>query len=492
MRVAIKDVKITDRQRKDFGNIEEFANSLARYGLLHPIVIDEDNNLIAGHRRVLAAMQLGWTDIEAVQRGGLDELARRELELEENIRRKDLVWPEHVRAVRDLYRMRQARYGNSKVRSSVIRELTEGSPDSKTSYSMDDAAQELDRSKSDVAQCVALADALDEMPELENEANRTSAWTKYVHEKEKRLRSELAARTRLHAEAAEPAVDGASEDGDEANADRGPAPEGAHVHQPIFKAGWRGRGLLYWADSRDVLRLLPHNTVDCIITDPPFALGMFKKGDTTSGKRLAASAGDMYDDDPYEIMNVIDEVMMLASKVLKPDGMVYCFFHMTRYEEMYNILRKHFGDCDPVPIVWIKNTPGIGDPNRSWTYAYEPIFWCNRGNRRLVKPQAFNYLRYDTIPHGQKTHPTAKPAQLLRHLVQSACVEGEVILDPFAGSASTCVAAAQCNCKFYGIERVEGFYRQACENIAEALAAPASDRGDENAYEAAANLGQGK
>src|SRR5437016_4507688 len=135
MKVALSEIKILDRQRKEFGNVEELANSLARYGLLQPIVIDDSNTLIAGHRRVLAAMQLGWTEIDAMQRSGLDDLARRELELEENIRRKDLVWPEEVRAVRDLFRMRQARYGSTKMHSSISKELTGDSPEERANYS---------------------------------------------------------------------------------------------------------------------------------------------------------------------------------------------------------------------------------------------------------------------------------------------------------------------------------------------------------------------
>ena len=53
MKVAIRDIKILERQRKDFGEINDLANSLARFGLLHPIVVDETNTLIAGHRRIL-------------------------------------------------------------------------------------------------------------------------------------------------------------------------------------------------------------------------------------------------------------------------------------------------------------------------------------------------------------------------------------------------------------------------------------------------------
>ncbi len=235
MKVAIRDIKILERQRKDFGEINDLANSLARFGLLHPIVIDETNTLIAGHRRILAAMQLGWEDIEVTTRSGLDDLARRELELEENIKRKDLIWHEEVKAVRDLYRMRQARYGNTKIRSPIIRGMEDEDPEGKTNYSLDDAAQELDRSRSAIAQAIALADALDEIPELEGEANRTAAWNRFLREKERAMREELAKRTRLPGESPETKADAVIEN--EGQYAAGEDNKEIYVRQPIYKAG---------------------------------------------------------------------------------------------------------------------------------------------------------------------------------------------------------------------------------------------------------------
>jgi site-specific DNA-methyltransferase (adenine-specific) len=194
---------------------------------------------------------------------------------------------------------------------------------------------------------------------------------------------------------------------------------------------------------------------------------MFRGGKETSGQRLAEHQGTMYDDEPTKVMDVLDQVFMHAARVLKPDGHAYVFFHMTRYEGIYLMLRKHFGHCDEVPIIWIKNTPGIGDPNQAWTYAYEPCFWVNRG-RSLMKPQAFNYLKYDTV--SKKIHGTQKPVPLLRHLIQASSVPGEVVLDPFAGSGSTCIAAAQLGCRFIGIEQHEPFHRSATEFISTELA----------------------
>jgi DNA modification methylase len=485
MKLPIHEVRILERQRRDFGDIDDMSNSLARFGLIEPIVVDQNNVLVAGHRRLLAAMQLGWPDIDVVRREDLDDLSRAELELEENIRRKGLAWPEEVRAIRKLYRMRQERYGDRGGFGGLAEEVAGKA----SSYSVEDLADEIDKGRSMTHFNIRLADALDELPAIEREPTKKAAWSRYESWRENKIREELAKRTVMPSTLSERESRGGPEDEDPAPSDTARPIEA--VRQPIKKIGWKGRGLLYHGDARDVLKYLPSDSVDAIVTDPPFALGMFRKDATIGGKRLAEAAGGMYEDTPQETMDMIDDVMGHAQRVLKPDGHVYCFFHMTRYEPVYLMLRQHFGDCEPTPIIWIKNTPGIGDPGRGWVYAYEPCFFVNRG-RKLCRAQAFNYLKYDTIPPSKKTHPTAKPPALLRHLIRASCVKGEVVLDPFAGSGSTLVAAYQTGCRFIGVEREEQYHRIATENLAEALAEPPpKDNDGENAYEAGANLTSG-
>ncbi|HCC32631.1 MAG TPA: hypothetical protein DEQ28_01835 [Clostridiales bacterium] len=90
MEVPIDAIKVGVRLRQDMGDVAELAESIGRYGLLHPIVIDDENNLVTGARRLLACRSLGWTTTQAKRLGSLSEAERREIELEENLRRKDL------------------------------------------------------------------------------------------------------------------------------------------------------------------------------------------------------------------------------------------------------------------------------------------------------------------------------------------------------------------------------------------------------------------
>jgi ParB family chromosome partitioning protein len=105
MQIPIEDIIVKKRIRKDMGDIESLAESLKRYGQISPIVISRKNMLIAGGRRLEAAKSLGWRTINAVISESAGELERLELEVEENIQRRDFNMEEVADATRKIYRL---------------------------------------------------------------------------------------------------------------------------------------------------------------------------------------------------------------------------------------------------------------------------------------------------------------------------------------------------------------------------------------------------
>ena len=106
MLVNIKDIKIKKRVRHDLGNLEALKNSLRTYGLLNPITLNNKYELIAGERRLQAAKQLGWTNINAVIQSNLSDLEELEMELEENNQRKEFTNEELLEGYRRLEKLR--------------------------------------------------------------------------------------------------------------------------------------------------------------------------------------------------------------------------------------------------------------------------------------------------------------------------------------------------------------------------------------------------
>jgi ParB family chromosome partitioning protein len=106
MQIPINDIVVKKRIRKELGDIEALAESLKRFGQISPIVISKKNVLIAGGRRLEAAKFLGWRTINAVISESSGELAQLEMEVEENIQRRDFNMEEVAEATKKMYRLK--------------------------------------------------------------------------------------------------------------------------------------------------------------------------------------------------------------------------------------------------------------------------------------------------------------------------------------------------------------------------------------------------
>lgn len=92
-RLHIDKILLGERVRKDMGDLESLAESMKRHGLLHPVVVKKDRTLVAGHRRIEAALHLGWKEIPVTVIEVQDLLSA---ERDENEVRKDFTPTEAV------------------------------------------------------------------------------------------------------------------------------------------------------------------------------------------------------------------------------------------------------------------------------------------------------------------------------------------------------------------------------------------------------------
>lgn len=106
MLIQIKDIKIKKRVRKDLGDLGALKESLKLYGLMNPITLNKNYELIAGERRLQAAKQLGWTSINANIIDNLTEIEQLEMELEENNQRKEFTEKELLEGYKRLERLK--------------------------------------------------------------------------------------------------------------------------------------------------------------------------------------------------------------------------------------------------------------------------------------------------------------------------------------------------------------------------------------------------
>lgn len=106
MQIPIDSISVPERVRRDLGDLQPLMDSLKRVGQLNPITVTPSYELIAGHRRLTAASNLGWKTVDVTVVSGLDEVRRLEMELEENVFRKDFTPDEVLEGWKKLDRLR--------------------------------------------------------------------------------------------------------------------------------------------------------------------------------------------------------------------------------------------------------------------------------------------------------------------------------------------------------------------------------------------------
>ncbi len=90
MQIPIEEIVIKRRIRQDLGDLSKLMESLKAYGLMNPILINSNRELIAGRRRLEAAQRLGWKNIEAHIVDSGSEVSELEMEIDENLHRRNL------------------------------------------------------------------------------------------------------------------------------------------------------------------------------------------------------------------------------------------------------------------------------------------------------------------------------------------------------------------------------------------------------------------
>jgi ParB family transcriptional regulator, chromosome partitioning protein len=106
MQIAIDDIKVQRRARQQEGDIQPLMDSMRRYGLLNPVIVNSRNVLIAGARRLEAAKRLGWHTISATVLDSTDKVTELEIEIEENTQRANLTEQELLSAYTRLERFK--------------------------------------------------------------------------------------------------------------------------------------------------------------------------------------------------------------------------------------------------------------------------------------------------------------------------------------------------------------------------------------------------
>lgn len=224
----------------------------------------------------------------------------------------------------------------------------------------------------------------------------------------------------------------------------GGAPSRAPLDAPLagFLADRRARHAVHQADAVDLLRRLPSESVDLVVTDPAYeSLEKHRAiGTTTRLKHSKASSNDWYSIFPNARF---PELFREIHRVLKRNSHFYLFCDQ---ETMFvaKPLAEEAGFRFWKPLVWDKRVIGMGYHYRS---RYELVLFFEKGKRKLHSLSIPDILEAPRIRGG---YPSEKPPEVSRVLVEQSSEPGALVLDPFCGSGSVGVAALRAARRFLG------------------------------------------
>jgi site-specific DNA-methyltransferase (adenine-specific) len=262
----------------------------------------------------------------------------------------------------------------------------------------------------------------------------------------------------------------------------------AALPEPVFTDA-KHHIKIYQGDCLEILAAIPENQVDLIFADPPYFLS--NDGITCHAGRMVSVNKGQWDRSrgPGENHDFNRAWLAAAQRVLKPNGAIWVsgtahVIHSVGFA-MQQLGFKLLND-----ISWVKPNPPPNLSCRYFTHATETIIWAakNKKSRHTFEYALMRKLaggrqmksfwgRIGFTPKEQEDlqdelalmdswdlsapgseekihgkHPTQKPLALLERIISASSKKGELVLDPFMGSGTTCLAATKLNRMFVGIE----------------------------------------
>lgn len=397
------------RQREDLGDLEGLAGSIKEYGLLEPVLLDDAFNLIAGFRRLTACISLGMERIKYENLGSLDPIRAQEIELEENVRRHQLGWQEQAKAISTIHKMKMER-----------------DPD----WTAEKTAASVGVARRTVFNNLELADNLEKHPEIGKAETQQGAMLRLKTIKQ---------------------IDQRKED--------------VEVRKLAIGLGIKRQidVKVHQGDALTLMKALPDASFDFGISNPPYGVDI---------ENLFIGEKTVYEDAHQDIVPLVARVVKEMFRVLKNDRW-FCFFYPTvRLEEGLSILEAAGFVSARRPCIWYKpnkHLSSLGNPWQQFNCQYETFWFAKKGEPRFNKLRTGDVFVYDTPDRSDRIHPLQMPPEFWMDILEIGSVEGEKVIEPFAGSGSGGIACVRKNRSYDGLELSTEFASRANMWIGEEL-----------------------
>lgn len=200
---------------------------------------------------------------------------------------------------------------------------------------------------------------------------------------------------------------------------------------------------IYNEDCLEGLKKIESNSVDMILSDPPYFLPVNSyvgvRGEGYHRRTLA---------DTSILKGYFERIFEELERVLKPEGVYYIFCDAQSYPIFYQVI---FPYCKYVRLlIWDKLVSYNG---YTWRHQHECIAWGEKEDTPRINTGDGDILKCRGVLQKDRNHPAEKPVELLKKLILKHKQSAEMlILDPYMGSGSVAIACKECGVNFIGFE----------------------------------------
>lgn len=196
---------------------------------------------------------------------------------------------------------------------------------------------------------------------------------------------------------------------------------------------------IYCMDCLEGLKRLPNNSIDLVVTDPPYNINLVPQRGITK-----SIENDNLTDEDFELF--LEDIFKEIKRIMKEDTFIICFTGWSTIPSFRKVLDGLF-TLKAMPV-WVKNNFGIGYYTRP---QYEHCFLYLNGRPKPLKNPISDVWHFDRVL--KPVHSCEKPKELIRYIIKSfSNNEKDIVLDPFMGSGTTAVACKQLDRNFIGFE----------------------------------------
>lgn len=482
--LPLHEIVLKDRQRINLGDLDSLADSISQHGLLQPIVINQDKRLIAGGRRYLAHEQLGLTHIDVVYKETLNEAQLRMLELEENTKRKDFDWQEKCLAIAEWHQIKVREqvlagddWGQRETGDllgvdlcSVNQALQIASflkekdhPDAETRkraqlfWDCDSAFAALQlkrRFAIDLAnaQLAALEKLTTNSKQQETRAQQIISEVRAVEEKPDLLAAE---RARYESNPLNVVPF------DEYWAEKVTAARTAENTIYISNRFVQGDCIAYMTDPENAGRF------DHVITDIPYGIdmGMLDQQNPHGGMADIDTVAEEHDVE--ENKELIKQFYPAAFRCTKDLAFVITWCDITNWQLMYDCAVDAGFAVQRWPITWRKTGPNMNQCATFNTTKDVEFAIVARKPKTTIAEQPNTSVVVASPVEMQKLtgHKFAKPFECWEYLLKLATLEGQLILEPFAGRGSGTLSMLRMKRNVISVELNVNHFNALMENV---------------------------